>query len=97
MTQSEFFTLSGDICQNRHQGNEFSRAANPSDEVKTRDQKAVLSIIRSSRNGATIHEIASHIGKPINAISGRVTELKAKGLVIVSGRRNGCGINHAKP
>lgn len=85
--------LSEDICSSRHRGNACSRAANPSAGQKSRDQKAVEEIIRRSPNGATVHEIASKMGKAINAISGRISELKAKGIVIVNGRRNGCGIN----
>ena len=84
-----------DICRHKHGGNEHSEAARPSQEQMNRDQAVVLDIIKQHpHNGATLKEIAVEMGKERHQISARITELKAKKLVYVQGRRDGCGINY---
>ena len=55
------------------------------ESLSTRRLK-VLQAIKRNR-GATLFELVGLLGWPINCISGRVTELKQKGLVMDSGRR----------
>ena len=80
-----------DICQNRHQGNSESMAANPASVVKQRDRSKVYEIIKLS-SGITSKEIAEQMKRRLNCISGRISELKQAGLVTIWGRRDACGI-----
>lgn len=47
----------------------------------------VLSTIKSKRNGLTLFEICNNLKWPVNRVSGRVTELRKKGLIVDSGQR----------
>lgn len=82
-----------DITYNRHGGNVNSTIANAK-VSKEKDREAVLDFVKlySDRNGVTLKEVCSMWGRSPNQISGRFTELKADGLIRVSGRRDGCGI-----
>jgi len=80
-----------DVCRNRHLGNPQSVVANPSMGRKRRDKAWVFEIIGSSK-GVTSKEIALRMGRRLNCISGRISELKKEGLVRVDGTRDGCGI-----
>lgn len=73
-----------DICANKHQGNEMSVLANSKAAVaKQGRRKLVLDFIEaSSAYGVTSIEIANGLGLPLNAISGRISELKRAGYVI---------------
>lgn len=53
----------------------------------TRRQKEVYEILLKVRKPVTAAELARIIGRPINTISGRITELKRHGLILVAGRR----------
>ena len=87
-----------DACASRHRGNENSRLANPSKRSKTLTQRHILEIIGATlETGATLKEISRAMHTTPNCISGRLTELKASGAVIVTGRRDKCGINYLKP
>ncbi len=83
-----------DICQNRHKGNEESRAA--FDTIKgtlSVQQERVLRAIRDSDTGLTVDEIAVNLGATPNQISGRASELKRQGRIIKAGTRltrSGC-------
>ena len=79
-----------DICANRHRGNAASRAANRR-VAKSEDRELVLGIIKSK--GITYSkEIAAIMEKPLHTISGRLSELKALGLIEDTGERvEGCG------
>lgn len=44
-------------------------------------QKEVLETIRALGGRATMHEVAARLGIPLNAISGRFTELSRKGKI----------------
>jgi len=82
-----------DICQNRHKGNVNSKRVNPTAAFKKRDRTKVYEIIKRS-SGITSKEIAEIMHRRLNCISGRISELKQAGLVIVIGRRGDCGILH---
>ena len=83
-----------DICQERHRSNSESMAANPSSIIKQRDRMRVNEIIKRSR-GITSKEIAEQMNRRLNCISGRISELKQAGLVMVKGRRDACGVLHS--
>jgi len=87
--------LDVDVCQARHQGNIASIDANPDSTDKQRDREMVLEIISKSQ-GVTSKEIAEQMGRRLNCISGRISELKQSDLILVGGRRGGCGINFKK-
>ena len=77
-----------DICQNRHLGNAESVGAFQSIRDRlTKRQKQVLVVIRESSAGCTVDEIAQILWTTPNAVSGRCTELKIKGLIRKSGTR----------
>lgn len=86
-------TLFDDPCQNRHGGNAesvdaFARIAPTLPEARSQ----VLECIRwAGERGATVKEIGEIMGKPPNAISGRLTELCAAKLI----RRKGVRREHA--
>lgn len=88
-------TLETDVCDARHQGNAASIDANPDSSDKQRDRELVLKIINNSL-GVTSKEIAEQMGKSLNCISGRISELKRSDLIEVFGRRDKCGINFIK-
>ena len=92
-TLSHEFNVLDDICQNRHKGNANSARVNPSAAFKKRDRAKVYEIIKSSF-GITSKEIAELMHRRLNCISGRISELKQAGLVVVDGRRDDCGILH---
>lgn len=50
-------------------------------------QAEVLKAIRESKSGMTLFELVVAMSKPINQISGRVTELSKLELIIDGGRR----------
>jgi predicted transcriptional regulator len=81
-----------DITQNKHGGNANSKAAfgGIKDELKPRQREVYLYIICA--NGITCKDIAEAMNTGMNAISGRLTELKAMGKIKVTGRRDGCAI-----
>lgn len=57
---------------------------------KSHSQKAI--ILKSiSRNGSSLKEISHRTGLEINAVSGRVNDLKKQGL-LVEGRKRPCTI-----
>ena len=87
MSQDEI----SDVCWNRHRGNPQSIEANPAMRNKRRDRAWVYEIIRCSK-GVTSKEIANQMGRQLNCISGRISELKRDGMVKVNGSRDGCGV-----
>lgn len=50
-------------------------------------QKDVLRVIRRHPRGIALFELPDQLGWPINAISGRVTELSRKGLIEIIGEK----------
>jgi hypothetical protein len=83
-----------DICKSRHKGNAQSVEANPSDEQKSEEQARVFAFIKGKGLfGATSKEVAAHLRKNLNCVSGRCSELKEMGLVFPNGqRRDRCGV-----
>src|SRR5262249_6174392 len=80
-----------DICANRHGGNPesvatFERVAHKIPEMT----RAILDFARS-RRGARAHcaRRCERFGKAPNEVSGRLTDLKRRGLLRKCGRRNG--------
>lgn len=67
-----------DLCERRHSGNPASRAAfAQAAEHLPRRRAEVLAYIRSRGVvGATAKEIATFLGLPLHAVSGRCSELK---------------------
>lgn len=84
-----------DICINRHQGNAQSFIANKRVQ-KERDSALVLAfIIKSGR--AYSKQIARAMGKQLNQISGRISELKASEIIEETGeRKEGCAVYKLK-
>ena len=66
-----------DVTSNRHRGNEESQLAFAQASLSIKDRhRDILRIY--DRNGAmTAKEIAQALARPLNCISGRITELKA--------------------
>ena len=82
-----------DITQNKHGGNANSAAAFETiADTLTNRQNDVLSALLRHPVGMTSKEIAEWLESPLNAISGRISELKAMGKVRESGRRDGCAV-----
>jgi hypothetical protein len=84
-----------DITKNKHGGNAQSNAAFEKVRAKLGDrQKMVLFQIErwSVAGGVTCREIAEMESCGMNAISGRITELKAMGKIKQIGRRDGCAV-----
>lgn len=80
-----------DVCANKHNFNEQSIEANKKAN-KDRDRIVVLNFIVSQGRGYS-KEIARYMNKQLNQISGRLSELKAEGLIYDTGlREEGCAI-----
>lgn len=76
-----------DICFNRHCGNAESIEANGKVD-KRQGQRDVIATLTNAT--LTSKEIAAKLGKPLNAISGRCSELKMAGVIVPTGvRREG--------
>jgi len=80
-----------DITANRHKGAATSVEAY--DRIKKtlpRQRAAVLALYRSRPfTGYTVHEVADKLGVPVNAVSGRLSELKRSGHIEPNGERRG--------
>jgi len=88
MTQGDLF----DVCANKHGGVETSVEANlKPDKVGDRHFIHQL-ILEAGSNGLTLKEACSKMGRTPNQISGRFTEIKARGMIRREGRRDGCFI-----
>lgn len=84
-----------DICERKHHGNARSVEARARTNVTGRRKQVYDFIVRCKETGATSHEISQALGIPLHAISGRISELKLIGRVIVVGERNGADILRA--
>lgn len=82
-----------DICAARHRHSPESVDANAGVE-KIRDQATVLYLVRAAGpRGRTSKEIAREMGRGLNCISGRLTELKVSGAVVrTDERRDGAAV-----
>jgi hypothetical protein len=81
--------LFADICQRKHGGNENSQKANlrVAPYKASMRERVRIFIGGCGFNGCTLKEICDSFGKLPHQLSGRVSELKADGLVFDSGRR----------
>jgi hypothetical protein len=84
-----------DITARRHKGNEQSTSAFHviKDKLTMMQREVLLEIQTSGDRGITVDEIAVRNELNPNAISGRVSELKALGKIYKSGKRktrSGC-------
>jgi len=76
-----------DICERKHGGNAESIEANARAD-KRQGQRDVIATLTNAR--LTSKEIAIKLGKPLNCISGRCSELKMAGVIVPTGvRRDG--------
>jgi len=83
-----------DTTENKHGGNANSKAAFDGiyANLTLRQQQVLATIKARGSMGRTCREIADRHGCGMNAISGRLTELKAMGKIKVVGRRDGCAV-----
>ena len=82
-----------DITSNKHGGNANSAAAYETiADTLTNRQNDVLSALLRHPAGMTSKEVAEWLESPLNAISGRISELKAMGRIREAGRRDGCAV-----
>lgn len=84
-----------DITENRHKGSPESQEA--FERVKHGKQQMydrILNLAQARKDyGLTVHELSAAIGKPVNCISGRLSELRMIGKLKKSGvRRNGAAV-----
>lgn len=82
-TPSSVMTLF-DVCENRHKGNSESIAAHAKVD-KTRGQIEVIEALKFCPR--TSKELAEYLNRPLNAISGRLSELKMLGIIEATGER----------
>lgn len=77
-----------DICSNKHKGSETSIEADKKvDKVLWRTK--ILEYARGRE--IWLHDVCRHFGKPANATSPRIAELKERNLLIPTGnRKEGC-------
>lgn len=88
--------LRGDICRNRHKDAETSVEANiRANPTKHLWRLKVLGVITQLKT-ATLKDVCERLGRPENALSGRVSELKADGVIEVCGRRGGFSVYRIK-
>lgn len=68
-----------DLCSGKHGGNAESAAAFAKLEPHIRDIHATILRLASDAGsgGVTVKEVAEALGRPINAISGRLSELRS--------------------
>lgn len=81
-----------DICQNRHRGNSRSNAVNPSEDSKINDRTFIVNYLK--KNGTTYSkEIARLMGKQLNQVSGRFSELKKDNIIEATDEvKEGCSV-----
>lgn len=82
-----------DVCRNRHRGNPQSVAANRLvDPMKTSMRTTIYNLLAAGA-GMTLKELGQKLGKQLNQISGRISELKADNKIYETGEvRNGCAV-----
>mgnify|MGYP000879158816 CR=1 FL=1 len=85
-----------DITENKHGGNANSTAALEAiyKNLNLKQAQVLATIKVRGSMGRTCREIAERHNCGMNAISGRLTELKAMGKIKATGRRDGCAIYH---
>lgn len=83
-----------DICRRKHGGAETSVEADKAVK-KEADQKLILGYITAAKAfGMTLDELSIQLDRPPNRISGRLTELRMNGQIVISDlvrpTRTGC-------
>ena len=83
-----------DITKNKHGGNAQSNAAfEKIEESLTQTHQQILHVMTLYPiSGTTSKDVAEYFDCHLNAISGRLTELKAMGKIKQIGRRDGCAV-----
>lgn len=83
-----------DICERKHGGAETSQDAFKHAEASIKQtQQEILDLLQHLTLGITSKEYAAIVGKGINAISGRFSELAKMGRIHKTGdRRDGCAV-----
>jgi hypothetical protein len=83
-----------DPTKNKHGGNAQSNAAFASiyAHLTLRQEQVLATVKARGADGTTCREIAERHGRGMNAISGRLTELKAMGKIVQCGTRDGCAV-----
>lgn len=82
-----------DISAGRHGGSETSIEANRIAERGKNYWRSRVVIYATRRKDFTLKEICSEYGRPLNALSGRLSELKRDGVLVNTGsRRDGCAV-----
>ena len=73
-----------DICRNRHQGTATSILADKR-VAKANDRRLVLGYIHEAgMYGHTLDEIAVLLNRGVNCLSGRLTELRKRGQILIT-------------
>lgn len=86
-----YINRADDICFNRHGGNEQSITANRLAD-KDNDRALILKFITDHKT-AYSKQVARYLGKQLNQISGRLSELKADNLIVETDeRKEGCAV-----
>lgn len=87
-----------DPCLNKHQADPESREAWATVKKHARDTRleVLIEISLAGPHGLTCEEAAAKRGQASYRLSGRFTELKARGLIEVCGRRYTQTLHHAK-
>lgn len=83
------FSTHDDITISRHRDNAASNDANRRARESKSKVRAAIYAILCAMPDATSKELAVKLDKPVNAISGRITELKVAGLVRETPYRRG--------
>lgn len=82
-----------DISIGKHGGSETSIAANKIAERGKNCWRSRVTVYASGRKDFTLKEICGAFGRPLNALSGRLSELKRDGVLVNTGsRRDGCAV-----
>lgn len=95
VNQRDLFGSSVDVCERKHGGNAESQAAfeRLSEHLTESRQDVLFAVSKKLDGGATSKEVADALGKPLNAISGRLTELAREGWIERTGeRRDGAAV-----
>jgi hypothetical protein len=82
-----------DACRRKHRGTDTSEDANARAHGSKANQQQTILFLLEARGTLTLAEAVAEIGKPMNALSPRFSELRDAGLIERNGeRRGGCGV-----
>lgn len=85
-----------DICISRHRDSVASNEANARLRTSKSQDRAAVWALAVKLGEFTSKELAVQLDKPLNAISGRISELKSLGLIRETEyRRSGCAVLRA--